>query len=349
LTSGAWRARWVDGTGHRRSATFGPGRAGEEEAAEFLRKIHAQLTLGTYEPPVTRLGPTLDDIAEQWLGRPGIRDTTRALHTHSYNKWVRPFLGRRRVADLAPPDIRAWHATVASRTGPTATATAYRCLQGALGLAVEDGIIDRSPARLRGVAFPPRASEKRVLSAADVRAVAEAIAPQHRALFLVLATTGLRYGEAAGLKVGDVDGTALHVRRTVVRAPGGWAEHPPKTAAARRTVAMPPTVAAAVVELAARHNRGSSGWLFGAGAQPLSLTSFTSAFRRAMDRAGVERARVHDLRHTALTLAAQQGATVAELQARAGHTTVHMAAKYQFAAAERDAALAERLDVLLRA
>ena len=63
-------------------------------------------------------------------------------------------------------------------------------------------------------------------------------------------------------------------------------------------------------------------------------------------RVGKPGMRVHDLRHVGPTLAAQAGATTKELMKRIGHTTPGMAMRYQIAAAERDAVIAERLSVL---
>lgn len=51
----------------------------------------------------------------------------------------------------------------------------------------------------------------------------------------------------------------------------------------------------------------------------------------------------HHLRHTGLSLLAENGAGMAELQARAGHATAGIAMRYQHARAERDRALADRL------
>ena len=51
-------------------------------------------------------------------------------------------------------------------------------------------------------------------------------------------------------------------------------------------------------------------------------------------------------RHTGLTLAAQSGATIAELQARAGHSTPSTVMLYQHATEVRDRALAEALSRL---
>ena len=56
--------------------------------------------------------------------------------------------------------------------------------------------------------------------------------------------------------------------------------------------------------------------------------------------------RVHDLRHVGAVLAAQSGATTAELMHRLGHTTPQMALQYQHVAEGRDADIAERLSKL---
>jgi integrase len=52
---------------------------------------------------------------------------------------------------------------------------------------------------------------------------------------------------------------------------------------------------------------------------------------------------LHDLRHTGATLAAQTGATLAELMGRLGHSTPAAALRYQHAAQGRDAEIARLL------
>lgn len=60
-------------------------------------------------------------------------------------------------------------------------------------------------------------------------------------------------------------------------------------------------------------------------------------------RGGTARLPLHNLRHTGLSKYAEQGATLAELLHRGGHTDVTVALRYQHATAERDRALTERL------
>jgi integrase len=59
--------------------------------------------------------------------------------------------------------------------------------------------------------------------------------------------------------------------------------------------------------------------------------------------------RWHDLHHTGAVLAAQTGATLAELMGRLGHSTPGAAMRYQYAAADRDAEIAKRLSALVGA
>ena len=69
-------------------------------------------------------------------------------------------------------------------------------------------------------------------------------------------------------------------------------------------------------------------------------------YRRARKVAGREDLRWHDLRHTGATMAAQAGATLAELMNRLGHSDVKAALIYQHVAANRDAEIARRLSAM---
>jgi integrase len=68
-----------------------------------------------------------------------------------------------------------------------------------------------------------------------------------------------------------------------------------------------------------------------------------AAWSTARKRADLPDAHLHDLRHAGLTLAAQSGATLAEVMRRAGHSSSRAAMIYQHAAERRDAEVAERL------
>lgn len=79
---------------------------------------------------------------------------------------------------------------------------------------------------------------------------------------------------------------------------------------------------------------------------PMPNVRISRYFRAA--RAQIERddLRWHDLRHTGATLAYSAGASVPEVQARLGHTTMRAAQLYAHAADDSDAVLAKRLDAM---
>jgi len=92
---------------------------------------------------------------------------------------------------------------------------------------------------------------------------------------------------------------------------------------------------------------GPDGLLFpSATGHHIWAPTFAKPFREARQAAGRPDLRVHDLRHTGAVLAAQTGATLAELMARLGHTTPAMAMRYQHAATGADQRIADKLDQL---
>lgn len=70
------------------------------------------------------------------------------------------------------------------------------------------------------------------------------------------------------------------------------------------------------------------------------------AWERARATAGLPDAHFHDLRHAGLTLSAQAGAALVEVMRRAGDSSAAAALRYQHAADQRDAEIAQRLSRL---
>ena len=246
--------------------------------------------------------------------------------------------------------------------GRSRQAQAYRVLRAAMATAVLDELIDTQPCRIPGAGAPRRALGRvpdlaeRLLSPAQVAAVAAAMPDRYRALVLAAAWSGLRQGELLALTRADLDLDAtpalVRVRRGVRRSDKGTTEVDlPKTRASLRTVSLPAPLAA---ELAARLEQfvgpGRDAWLFrtATGTNP-ARSNLNASFRRALDIAGVPPVRFHDLRHVAQVFAAEAGATLPELMARLGHASPAAAMIYLHARAERDHALTDALSAAMAA
>jgi integrase len=188
--------------------------------------------------------------------------------------------------------------------------------------AVEAGMIVRIPCSVKGAATE-RAAEMRVATVAQVAALAEAIDPRFRALVLVTAYAGLRWGELVGLRVKRVD--LLHGRITVAEQAteldGHFTWGPPKTEAGRRMVTLPAVAAAAMAEHLATYSQPDPNGLVFTSTEGCccgAATSTGGCGGQPPGRSAWRGLRFHDLRHTSATLSIAAGARTRELIARMG-------------------------------
>lgn len=164
----------------------------------------------------------------------------------------------------------------------------------------------------------------------------------------------LRRGEVLGLRRGDVDlvETTVRIERAWLLTPGGKLHlGPPKTAAGRRTLFLPPHVVPVIRQHLDEHvGPEPEAWLFpGPDGNPAHPGNLSRVWAKARESVGRPDLHLHDLRHSGLTWSAQTGATVAELMRQAGHRSPVAALRYQHAADERARALASALSELATA
>ncbi len=348
LPSGRWRARCTGPDGKRRSSTFST----KADARAWMATQQADAVRKTWRAPEVGRR-TVGTYADDYLVRDDLRESTRVLYAALWKNHLKDQWASVPVGDVTSAKVRAWHTAAAKSTKPTALAQSYRLLRSILGVAVTDEVIASNPCRVRSAGTPKPARPPRALTVAEAQLLATKVPVRYRALILVLAFGGLRFGEATALRRSDVQekGARINVERSVRYLNKRWVVGDPKTDAGRRTVALPGVVAAALVQhLADFVSEDPDALVFGtATGTYLARSNWNQTFRRAAKAAELPAVRPHELRHTGATLAASTGATTKELMRRMGHSSPNAALIYQHAADERDGEIARALDAMLAA
>ncbi len=353
LPSGKFRARYLgpDGQLYNAPRTF----VARIDAEGWLAQVERTISRGEWEPPAKVEAPVaevmleFESVARTEIGRRELTPKTRELYTGILERLLLPTFGQMKVDEITPRQVRAWFDSL-DADKPTQRQHAYALLKSIMAACVAEELISSNPCRLRSAG---KRKTTRLMQPATVEQLGRVATelPLRSALpVLIAGWCGLRSGEVRALRVRDVDvdeGWIL-VRQGVTRVKGRVIIGPPKTPAAVRNVAVPPHLLPMMREWLWQVDVGDPTCFFfpGRGSGPMSEKALRCAFEKARDVMGRDDLTFHDLRHTAATLAAQNGATTAELMARMGHTTAQMAMRYQHASAERDQQLARRLAAL---
>ena len=199
-----------------------------------------------------------------------------------------------------------------------------RVLASILDAAVRDHRIAANPAR--GVALPRKVGrEHRYLAHEELHRLAEA-SGQYATVIRVLGYTGLRWGELTGLRARDIDPMRrrLSVVQNAVLVKGEVIFGTPKSYK-RRSVPYPAFLQTSMTR--ALQGRLADDLVFSdERGRPLVTPTIRawSWLDRALEQAELPPVTIHDLRHTAASLAISSGANVKAVQKMLGHASAAM-------------------------
>lgn len=337
--------------GRNFSRTFLTKRA----ALEFEAQQRTAKNRGTWiDPQGSKI--TMRELGHEWLdSNPAKRDSTWARDESALRVHVYPNLGDRTIGSLTPADIRRLVAKWSEELAPRSVRRIYGALRAALNFAVEVDRLARTPCR--GIHLPAVEPVSAVVpEAAQLIALVDSIDPNYSAMVWLGAVLGLRWGEVAGLRVGNVDllRKTVTVAEQVTRGAGGAGGiGPPKSAAARRKISIPTELAdelsahmksleltgADPEELLFPNNEG----------RPLDYSNWRRrTWQPAVKAVGLDGLNFHDLRRTNATAMVVEGVDVKTAQARLGHSDPRLTlAIYAQATTEGDRAAARKLGARL--
>jgi integrase len=321
------------------------GFATRKEAHVAMNKTLVTVEEQTYVAP-THLS-LREYLTKEWL--PAIEATIRPSTFRSYKQHVEchicPHIGSVQMQKLSGAAINALYAKLAAsgkRDGRTGlSALSIRHTHATLHRALKDAVrwerTNRNPA---DAADPPRVSsagshEMKTWDAKQLAAFLTATRSDRLGgLWHLLAMTGMRRGEALGLRWEDVDLEAgrISVRRALIPNGKVVVVSEPKTARGRRAIALDSETVLVLREQATRQladqvKKGGAwsdtGLVFtkedGEALHPEVASRF---FRQAVRRVALPTIRLHDLRHTHATLALRAGIHPKVVSERLGHATI---------------------------
>lgn len=331
LPSGRWQATYPhQGVVHRAAATFPTKESGQRWLEDERDLIELdRRNLGAWTPPAERAVRaaaaklTFREYAERWLEHRNLAPHTRRAYAQALRLHILPVLGDQVLAEITPDDVRVWFAGMGGDR-ETRRARSYGVLTAVLSTAVDDGLLDRSPARIKGGTAVKQTKRSVVLlEPAELAALADALPDELRLTVLLAGWCGLRRGEVFALTRADIaaDGSTLRIDKAASLYGRNVDVGPTKTRESNRTVTVPTHIRPAVVtHLSERVGKTRAALLFTDSATGSYLTEgrYRPHFFAAREAIGQPELHFHDLRHFGGVMAAVAGATTKEVMDRLG-------------------------------
>lgn len=357
-----WHASYIgaDSGRHKAPNTFGA----KMDAEAWLAAERRLIDLNIWTPPSQReaektaRGITLTEYGPTWIeqrtvaGEP-LKPRTRSHYERLFEEHIKSApLGAIPLANITTTAVRTWHAsTLIGR--PTYRSHCYGLLHAMLATAVTDGYLSVNPAQITGAGSATSKKQAVVLDVAEVGRLADTIDERFKALILISAWLGTRYGEVTELRRKDcsADCSVITVERGVIHRDGKCVIDTPKSRKGRKVVTPPHIRPAIKHHLATYVAKGPEALLFPADHScHLSDKTFRRYYVAALKDIGRDgkkkpRPAIHDLRHFAGTQTARVGNLV-ETMGRLGHSTVKASLIYQGIVSGRDAEIADALSKL---
>jgi len=316
-------------------------KVGDKKAADAVAStIRAKLQLGEFGFDEPKPAPTFKEYADSWI-KITVPATCKESTVQDYKIILRlhvlPAFGDLRITDINRGKVKDFLLDKVNSGYAKSTASHMKdVISGVLNKALDDEIIQSNPALQLGKNILKTKDQKKHINALtpeELKQLLETVSehfPGHYALFLLLARTGMRIGEALALQWEDInfDKRFIEVKRSVYRDKIST----PKNGKTR-LVDMSLQLAKALKT----HKKGFKLGLAGkkGGNAQFVFTNRNGniidkdnwrrrVFTKAVQKAEIKRVRIHDLRHTYATLRISKGDNIADVSNQLGHHSVKL-------------------------
>ena len=344
--SGTWyvMAWYRDWTGERKQKCK-RGFATKREAQEWERSFQMQ-TSGD-------LDMTFEAFAELYTKdvKPRLKENIWFTKENIIQKKILPYFGKRKISEITTKDVIAWQNELLAyrdekRKPYSATylKTLHNQLSAIFNHAVRFYELRSNPAAKAGNMGSEERKEMLFWTKAEYQRFADAMMdkPISYYAFEMLYWCGIREGELLALTPADFDFEAgtVKISKSYQRLHGKDVITTPKTKKSNRTIKMP--------NFLCDEMKDYLGMLYGIKKKERIFTITKSYLHHEMDRgaksAGVKRIRIHDLRHSHISLLIDMGFSAVAIADRVGHESIEITYRYAHLFPSKQTEMADKLD-----
>lgn len=313
---------------------------GRAEAQAMERELEAEY--GNKHNTIPRMN--ISELIDQYNIYHAI-ETKQSSHEAVMKRlrlWVLPYFGEKRLDKITQQDLANWKVMInGEKLSLISKQNIYCAFVAMLNYAVKLEFIPKNNLSVLGNFKNNTALEKPVeplryyTSSQFEQFIAQARSDCKTVMdwgfyvfFCIAFFTGARKGEINALRWSDIDGKILHIRRSVTqKLKGGDVETAPKNKSSIRDLQLPVPLIAVLNEHKKRQQEVaqhlfSEDCLICGCNKPLRDTSIDKRNRKYAEAAGLPRIKIHEFRHSHVSLLANEGINIQEVARRLGHANV---------------------------
>ena len=345
-TNGTWyvQFRYTDWKGERQQKLkrgFATKKEAQAWEREFLMQKQADVNM-TFE--------SFAQLYEKDM-KPKLKLNTWLTKESIIQKKILPYFGKRKLSEITAKDVMDWQNVIRGLTdakgkpySPTYLKTVHNQLSALFNHAVRYYGLQVNPAAKAGNMGVEERREMLFWTKDEYLKFADAMMdkPLSYYAFEMLYWCGIREGELLALTPTDFDFEAgtVSINKSYQRLKGKDVITTPKTKKSNRVIKMPKFLCGEMEDyLKMFYSTGANERIF-----PVSKHYLHHEMDRGAKAAGVKRIRIHDLRHSHISLLIDMGFTALAIADRVGHESIDITYRYAHLFPTRQTEMADKLD-----
>ena len=344
--NGTWyvQFRYTDWTGERQQKLkrgFATKKEAQTWEREFLMQKQADVNM-TFE--------SFAQLYEKDM-KPKLKLNTWLTKESIIQKKILPYFGKRKLSEITAKDVMDWQNAIRELTdakgkpySPTYLKTVHNQLSALFNHAVRYYGLQVNPAAKAGNMGVEERREMLFWTKDEYLKFADAMMdkPLSYYAFEMLYWCGIREGELLALTPTDFDFEAgtVSISKSYQRLKGKDVITTPKTKKSNRVIKMPKFLCGEMEDyLKMFYSTGANERIFS-----VSKHYLHHEMDRGAKAAGVKRIRIHDLRHSHISLLIDMGFTALAIADRVGHESIDITYRYAHLFPTRQTEMADKLD-----